>query len=221
MTTRARPHTTSTPQSRTQTVRVHVADRRRCQGARRLGTPGPDAVDVGHQRSRRGRRREPTLPRAELLLLRRSRWQGEAFGLTVDWAYPYFTAADKKQIRKVFLRWASEQYTAFPLTELTGSFPSPRSYSPARRSLQAGTSPMSASHPTPTRPTILFHHPARDCSLSRSGSDSANDHRSRGAQLRTATYRFSIAALAKRNKLPALIGSRSGASIVGDRAHDS
>ncbi len=38
----------------------------------------------------------------------RSRWYGEGFALTVDWAYPYFTAADKATIRTVFLRWAQE-----------------------------------------------------------------------------------------------------------------
>ena len=35
----------------------------------------------------------------------RSRWNGEAFGLTVDWIYPYLTADEKKTIHKVFLRW--------------------------------------------------------------------------------------------------------------------
>ncbi|MDT5346892.1 MAG: hypothetical protein QOH91_179 [Mycobacterium sp.] len=44
----------------------------------------------------------------------RSRWNGEAFGLTVDWAYPYFSADDKSRIRTVFLRWADEQFTAYP-----------------------------------------------------------------------------------------------------------
>jgi hypothetical protein len=38
----------------------------------------------------------------------RSRWQGEAFGLTVDWIYPYLSTADKTAIRQVFLRWADE-----------------------------------------------------------------------------------------------------------------
>ena len=38
----------------------------------------------------------------------RSRWQGEGFGLTVDWIYPYLTSNDKAVIRKVFLRWISE-----------------------------------------------------------------------------------------------------------------
>jgi hypothetical protein len=44
----------------------------------------------------------------------RSRWNGDGFGLTVDWAYPYFSADDKSKIRKVFLRWADEQFTAYP-----------------------------------------------------------------------------------------------------------
>ena len=44
----------------------------------------------------------------------RSRWFGEAFGLTVDWAYPYFSADDKNKIRTVFLRWAGELYAAYP-----------------------------------------------------------------------------------------------------------
>jgi hypothetical protein len=35
----------------------------------------------------------------------RSRWNGEAFALTVDWIYPYLSADEKKTIRKVFLRW--------------------------------------------------------------------------------------------------------------------
>ena len=42
----------------------------------------------------------------------RSRWAGESFALTVDWIYPHLSAADKKQIRKVFLRWCKEQLTA-------------------------------------------------------------------------------------------------------------
>ena len=36
----------------------------------------------------------------------RSRWNGEAFALTVDWIYPYLSADEKKTIRKVFLRWS-------------------------------------------------------------------------------------------------------------------
>jgi hypothetical protein len=44
----------------------------------------------------------------------RSRWNGDGFGLTVDWAYPYFSADDKRRIRDVFLRWADEQFTAYP-----------------------------------------------------------------------------------------------------------
>jgi hypothetical protein len=42
----------------------------------------------------------------------RSRWAGEAFALTLDWAYPYFSADDKETIRKVFLRWAAENEKA-------------------------------------------------------------------------------------------------------------
>ncbi|MDT5091483.1 MAG: hypothetical protein QOH60_846 [Mycobacterium sp.] len=44
----------------------------------------------------------------------RSRWNGDGFGLTVDWAYPYFSADDKHRIREVFMRWADEQFTAYP-----------------------------------------------------------------------------------------------------------
>ncbi|MBI3961288.1 MAG: hypothetical protein HY335_00945, partial [Deinococcus sp.] len=42
----------------------------------------------------------------------RSRWQGEAFALTVDWIYSYLSAADKATIRQVFLRWAEENLRA-------------------------------------------------------------------------------------------------------------
>jgi hypothetical protein len=45
----------------------------------------------------------------------RANYWGEAFGLTVDWISPYLTKADKQTIRTVFLRWASEQYTAYPM----------------------------------------------------------------------------------------------------------
>jgi hypothetical protein len=38
----------------------------------------------------------------------RANYWGEAFGLTLDWAYPYFSAQDKATIQKVFLRWADE-----------------------------------------------------------------------------------------------------------------
>ena len=44
----------------------------------------------------------------------RSRWYGDGFGLTVDWAYQYFSAEDKAKIRTVFLRWAAELFTAYP-----------------------------------------------------------------------------------------------------------
>jgi len=42
----------------------------------------------------------------------RSRWSGEAFALTVDWAYPYFSGAEKAAVRTTFLRWADEQVHA-------------------------------------------------------------------------------------------------------------
>ncbi|HYF27375.1 MAG TPA: hypothetical protein VD931_16645, partial [Baekduia sp.] len=50
----------------------------------------------------------------------RSRWHGEAFPLTVDWAYPYFSGADKRVIRKVFLRWSREQFDGYPMTSVQG-----------------------------------------------------------------------------------------------------
>ncbi|MEO5952714.1 MAG: hypothetical protein ABIQ44_09640 [Chloroflexia bacterium] len=46
--------------------------------------------------------RDPAFPIKE-----RSRWQGEAYGLTVDWIYPYLSAEDKATIRKVFLQWSN------------------------------------------------------------------------------------------------------------------
>jgi hypothetical protein len=42
----------------------------------------------------------------------RSRWQGEAFALTVDWIYPHLSTQDKTTIRRVFLRWADENMHA-------------------------------------------------------------------------------------------------------------
>jgi len=50
----------------------------------------------------------------------RSRWHGEAYGLTVDWAYPYFSADDKAKIHEVFTRWADEQFTAYPSEQAGG-----------------------------------------------------------------------------------------------------
>ncbi|MEA2170406.1 MAG: hypothetical protein QOF76_3706, partial [Solirubrobacteraceae bacterium] len=55
----------------------------------------------------------------------RSRYYGEAFGLTVDWAYPYFSKGDKQTIRKVFLRWAKEQYSGYPLSNISDPKPHP------------------------------------------------------------------------------------------------
>jgi hypothetical protein len=42
----------------------------------------------------------------------RSRWWGAAFPLTVDWIYPYLSAADKATIRQVFLRWVNDDLHA-------------------------------------------------------------------------------------------------------------
>lgn len=53
----------------------------------------------------------------------RSRWAGEGFGLTVDWAYPYFSEEDKEKIRTVFLRWSVEQFRAYPATSASGGAP--------------------------------------------------------------------------------------------------
>src|SRR5262249_42074168 len=36
----------------------------------------------------------------------RAHYGGDAFGLTVDWIYPYLSAGDKEKIRGVFLTWA-------------------------------------------------------------------------------------------------------------------
>ncbi len=47
----------------------------------------------------------------------RANYWGEAFGLTVDWAYPYFSAADKATIQKVFLRWSNECLNASTTSE--------------------------------------------------------------------------------------------------------
>lgn len=52
----------------------------------------------------------------------RSRGAGRAFGLTVDWIYPYLSAADKQTIRTVFLRWADENVNA---TVTTHNHPEP------------------------------------------------------------------------------------------------
>lgn len=38
----------------------------------------------------------------------RANYWGSAWGLTVDWIYPYLSAADKDAIRQVFLRWCSQ-----------------------------------------------------------------------------------------------------------------
>jgi hypothetical protein len=52
----------------------------------------------------------------------RSRGGGRAFGLTVDWIYPYLSGDDKKKILDVFLRWADENVNA---TITTDNHPEP------------------------------------------------------------------------------------------------
>ncbi len=52
----------------------------------------------------------------------RSRWVGESFGLVVDWIYPSLTDADKKTIRRVFLRWSEDLLHA---TVTTSNHPEP------------------------------------------------------------------------------------------------
>lgn len=51
--------------------------------------------------------RDPTFA-----IFNRSRWWGESYALTVDWIYPYLSAADKATIRQVFLRWVAENQQA-------------------------------------------------------------------------------------------------------------
>lgn len=55
----------------------------------------------------------------------RARWTGEGFAFAVDWAHGAFSRADRRRIRRVFLRWAAEQYTAYPLSNLEGPRPRP------------------------------------------------------------------------------------------------
>lgn len=47
----------------------------------------------------------------------RSRYYGDAYGLTVDWIYDTLTAADKTKIRAVFLRWCDENMHAATTTQ--------------------------------------------------------------------------------------------------------
>jgi hypothetical protein len=58
------------------------------------------------QRAAKGPSDSDELRRDKFSIDDRSRWNGEAFALTVDWVYPYLTAAEKKTIRNVFLHWA-------------------------------------------------------------------------------------------------------------------
>ncbi|HKW71883.1 MAG TPA: hypothetical protein VJQ08_03555 [Candidatus Dormibacteraeota bacterium] len=52
--------------------------------------------------------RDPTFATSDS---NRARWQGESYGLAVDWLYPVLTSKDKATIRKVFLRWCQEIVT--------------------------------------------------------------------------------------------------------------
>jgi hypothetical protein len=60
----------------------------------------------------KGKKEEHPIRETAFPVDNRSRWTGEGFPLTVDWIYPYLTAADKKLIRKVFLRWNKERLDA-------------------------------------------------------------------------------------------------------------
>ena len=53
--------------------------------------------------------RDPTFATSDS---NRARWQGESYGLAVDWLYPVLNAEDKATIRKVFLRWSQEIVTS-------------------------------------------------------------------------------------------------------------
>jgi hypothetical protein len=55
--------------------------------------------------------RDPTFP-----ISNRGHY-GEAFGLTVDWVYPYLTASDKADIREVFLAWCDANVNAETTTD--------------------------------------------------------------------------------------------------------
>ncbi len=55
--------------------------------------------------------RDPSFPVSD-----RSK-MGDAFGITVDWVYPYLTASDKADIREVFLAWAAADINADVTTD--------------------------------------------------------------------------------------------------------
>jgi hypothetical protein len=58
--------------------------------------------------AKKGRRDDDPLRDPHFAISDRSRWSGEAFGLTADWIYPWLTDGQKRDIRTVFLRWADE-----------------------------------------------------------------------------------------------------------------
>jgi hypothetical protein len=72
----------------------------------------------------------------------RSRWFGQGFPLAVDWIYGSLTAADKKKIRTVFLRWAKEIQSAETTTdnhpEPAGVVNDPKLTADVRRTRWAG-----------------------------------------------------------------------------------
>jgi hypothetical protein len=63
----------------------------------------------------------------------RGRWHGESFPLAVDWLYPSLTAAEKQRIRRVFLRWCTEDRDGYPSVTYYHSNPSAVPSGPARR----------------------------------------------------------------------------------------
>jgi hypothetical protein len=56
--------------------------------------------------------RDPSFPTGN-----RANTDGEAYGLAVDWLYPYLTTADKADIREVFLQWADADVNASTTTD--------------------------------------------------------------------------------------------------------
>ncbi len=76
----------------------------------------------------------------------RANYWGEAFGLTVDWAYPYFSAADKATIQKVFLRWSKECLKASTTAE---------EHPPAGKDAERSFAPRRPGRSSAGRPTTI------------------------------------------------------------------
>jgi hypothetical protein len=76
------------------------------------------------------------------LLRDRASFQGDAYATVLDWLYPYFTAAEKATMQKVFLSWADElthaMTTAANHPEPVGVFNSPALTSPVGKLRWAG-----------------------------------------------------------------------------------